>query len=221
MGHLRLKRIPSTHAWDEVVGMMGDNSDVEEIAAASARAMRRALDKALSDPALIHTIYLLANITTAARSRDVPGALRGLGIEIGRTFDLSDLIAGISTAVDRDARRRGNRTDLGEMALHAAASSLARVLAPSLPNLIGPSQKDLVAALAKLGTPIRFAELSRAFYGDLIRRGLEYYTSRIHAQFVGRGRRFESLDSLERFRSALALHCSERTRILEQYSAAW
>ena len=221
MGHVRLRRIPKSRDWTDVVNLMGGGADVIEIAAASAHAMTQAIDNALKDPALTHTTYLLAAIPGAARNRDVYGALHGLGIDVGRNFDLADLVAGIASAVERDSRRRGGRTDLGEMALQAAASSLTQVLAPDLPTLIGTSPRDLVRALSKLGTPSRFAELSRAYYGELIRRGLEYYISRVQARFVRASGPIDSLDALKSFRAALALHCSESTRILEQYSAEW
>ncbi|MFO1171314.1 MAG: hypothetical protein U1E49_10135 [Hyphomicrobiaceae bacterium] len=221
MGHVRLKSIPRSRGWTQVVDLIGGDNDAVRVARAAARAMTKSLDKAISDPALIQTTYLLALIPGAARDRDAYGAIKGLGLDVRQAFDLGDLLAAISMEVDRDARRRGGRTDLGEMALQSAASSLGRAIAPDLPGLMGASHADLVRALAEIDTPDRFAELARSYFGDLIRRGLEYFTARAYAQHVRDGGRFASLSALEQFREALALHCSESTLILEQYAKDW
>lgn len=221
MGHVRLKKLPKSLWWDQVVELLDDGGSVEELARATFLAMDRALAAATKDPALTQTLLLLAALPGAARQSDYVGALRDLGISAGAEPTLLDTLAGFERAVDREARRAGGRTDLGEMALLAAASSLTTVLTPELPALFGTTSRDLQAALAKLDTPDRFARLSRTFFADVMQRSLEYYLSRAYARHTGPGEMFASIGDQDAFRSGLSEHCFQTALIVEQYSAEW
>jgi hypothetical protein len=221
MGHQRLKKLPRSLWWDQVVELLDDGGSPGEIAGATARAIDQSLADAMRDPALAEALLLLATVPGAARQEDYAGALKGLGVSAGLNPTLIDLLAGIDRAVDREARMRGNRTDLGEMAQLAVASSLTNALTPSLPKLFGTTPEDVKAALSKLDTPDRFAKVSRAFFADLMQRTLEYYLSRTYARFVGPGQAFASLAAQEDFRTALGEHCYQTALILEKYSADW
>jgi hypothetical protein len=221
MGHQRLKKLPRSRWWDQVVELLDDGGSAVEIAGATARAIDAALALAARDPALTEAVLLLATVPGAARQPDYVRALGNLGVSAGASPSVVSLLAGVDRAIDREARMRGNRTDLGEMAQLAAASSLANALTPDLPKLFGTTPEDVRGALAKLDTPDRFAKLSRAFFADLMQRSLEYYLSRTYARFIGPGQSFASLAAHEDFRTALSEHCYETALILEQYSADW
>ena len=221
MGHVRLKKLPKSQWWDQVVELLDDGGSVDELATATAQAMDRALAGANRDPALTHVALLLASLPGAAREADYIGALSALGINAAAAPSLLDTLAGFERAVDREARRSGGRTDLGEIAQVAAASSLTKIVVPDLPSLFGTTAGDVQAALAKLDTPDRFARLSRTFFADLMFRSLEYYLSRAYAQNIGPRETFASLAAQEVFRSALAEHCYQTALIVETYSADW
>lgn len=221
MGHVRLKTLPKSLWWDQVVELLDDGSTVDEIAPASALAMDEALGSAIRDPALTQAALLLASLPGAARQADFASACRAIGINAGAEPSLLDTLAGFERAVDREARMRGGRTDLGEIAQLAAASSLTRCVTPDLPSLFGTTPRDVKAALAKLDTPERFAKLSRTFFADLMQRSLEYYLSRTYAQHIGPSESFASLAEQDVFRSALSAHCYEAALIVEEYSANW
>jgi hypothetical protein len=221
VGHQRLKRLPRSLWWDQVVELLGDGGSVEEIAAASARAIDDALANASRDPALTEAVLLLASLPGAARQEDFARALRTIGISARAEPSLLDALAGFEQAVDREARLRGGRTDLGEIAQLAAAHSLSETIVPTLPALFGTTAADVQAALARLDTPDRFARLSRAFFADLIHRSLEYYLSRTYAKHIGPVETFRTLAEQETFRNALAVHCYESALIVEQYAGDW
>lgn len=221
MGHIRLKKLPRTQFWDQVVELLDDGGSVEELATATARAMDRALVGASRDPALNQAVLLLASLPGAARQPDYIAALRALGVNAGAAPSLLDTLSGFERAVDREARRDGGRTDLGEIVQLAAASSLTKIVTPDLPSLFGPTARDVQTALARLDTPDRFARLSRTFFSDLMRRSLEYYLSRAYAQHIGARETFTSLAGQEAFRDALAAHCYEAALIIQKYSAEW
>ena len=221
MGHQRLKSIPRSREWEHVVELLGDGGAAAEIAGASADAINRDLKSAAKDPALTEVAFLLATIPGAAREKDAAQALRDLGIAAGPKFTLLQLVSAIDRAVDRQARGSITRTDLGELAGLAAASSLTNALSPDLPTLFGTTSADLQAALTKLDSPARFGKLARTFFADLTQRSLEYYLSRAYARFVGPGETFASLAEQIAFRDALREHCYESAVILEQYAAEW
>ena len=58
----------------------------------------------------------------------------------------------------------GKRSDLGEMAQHAASETLASLAGYELPTLFGPSASDVQQALSKLATSDRFSIVARDFF---------------------------------------------------------
>ena len=221
MGHARLKDLPRSLWWDQVVELLDDGGSVDEIADATSVAMDRALAHAVRDPALAHVVLLLASLPGAARQDDFVSACRAIGVNPGVTPSLLDILSGLEQAVDREARLSGSRTDLGEIAQLAAASSLAKIITPDLPSLFGTTSRDVQVALAKLDTPQQFARLSRTFFADLLYRSLEYYLSRTYARNIGSRETFSNLSAQEEFRHALSEHCYQSALIIETYSEEW
>lgn len=221
MGHVRLKTFPKGRSWSQVVELLDEGASAAEIAAASARAANGEFSKAESDPALRHVVWLLSQLPAAARSANYVGALNSLGLHASAAPSLMGLLAAFERAVDHEARKRGGRTDLGEMAQLAAAASLARGIAPDLPSISETTATDVQSAIGKLGSPDRLTRLWRNFFAELTQRSLEYYLSRIYASHVGPGEAFASIDDQAEFRSALEGHCHETALIVERYAAEW
>ena len=101
-----------------------------------------------------------------------------------------DVAAAFSDAVDRHARDRGGRTDLGEMAQMAAVESLTATVGPTLPSLFEPGPAEVQRAIGRLAGGDRFSALARAFFARLTERSLDYYLSRELANHIGPGERF-------------------------------
>jgi hypothetical protein len=83
-----------------------------------------------------------------------------------------DVAAAFSGAVDRYARDRKGRTDLGEMAQMAAVESLTAIVGPTLPSLFGATTEDVQRAIGRLAGGDRFSTLSREFFARLTQRSL-------------------------------------------------
>src|SRR5262249_50310235 len=115
----------------------------------------------------------------------------------------------------------GGRTDLGELAQHAAAESLASVAGSELPSLFGPTPEDARLALGKLAAPDRFARLARDFFARLVRRHLDYYLSREVSDHIGPGRGIGSIGAHTDFNAALEQHCREASRVVEAFAGGW
>jgi hypothetical protein len=145
MGHIRLPTLPKTRKWEHVVGLIAGGADVERIAAASADAAEHGLERASQDQGLARAFWLLTQFPQAARQSDFSDQLKRLGLEVSSKPTLLEIVGAFTNAVDRYVRTRGNRSDLGEMAQHAAAETLTTLVGRELPGLFGPSAGDVHA----------------------------------------------------------------------------
>jgi hypothetical protein len=213
--------LPATRKWQQVVALLSRDAGTEDIAAASAEAAEVSLEHARQDPALRQSFWLLTQIPLAARSPDYPESLRSLGVGVRDTPSLLETIGAFSAAVDRHVDSSGTRTDLGELAQHTAAESLAAMAGSDLPSLFGPTPEDARLALGKLAAPDRFAKLARDFFARLTQRHLDYYLSRALSNYVGPGHSIGSIDGHTAFNAALEQHCREAARIVEAFAGGW
>ena len=209
VGHIRMKRLPASRRWDQVVALLAKGTAPEEVAAASADAADEALRHARNDPALAHSVWLLTQILLAARAPDFVVAAAAIGLDFGKAPGLIELTVAFSDAVDRAARGRPGRTDLGEIARGVAAESLVEVVSRDLPTLFDTTGDDVRLALGKLAAPDRFARLAGDFFARLTQRHLDYYLSRTLSDHVGPGGMPATAADHSAFNAALDLHCRE------------
>lgn len=221
MGHVRLGVLPQTLKWAQVVALLQEGAPLPEVAAASARAAENALKNAVDDPLLDHSVWLLAALPLAARSPGWVDELQELGLESDGPPSLFQLTAAISSALDAGAIDAGGRTDLGEMAQMALIESLIQAVEPQLPSLFTPDPAEVRTALGRLSGGDRFGELARAFFARLTHRSLDYYLSRELANHIGTERRFATDQERRAFDQAMARHCYEAARIVQDYAGDW
>src|SRR5262249_44400875 len=134
---------------------------------------------------------------------------------------LLEIVAAFTSAVDHHVRESGKRSDLGEMAQHAASETLAFLAGRDLPSLFGPTATDVQQALAKLGTSARFSIVARDFFSRLTNRSLGYFLSRELSKHVGPNKRFAAVINRSDFNAALDRHCREASRIIKEFSGGW
>jgi len=221
MGHIRLKRLPSSKPWQQVVALLNGQADIDAIAAQSAEAAEHDLSAAANDPGLVHAFWLLTQIPIAARQTDYLNQLRQIGLQISDNPSLLEITGAFSRAVDEHLKQSGGRTDLGEMAQHAAVESLTTLVGRDLPGLFGPSAQDVQSALRRLGTTDRFSVFARDFFSRVVRKSLGYFLSRELSNHVGRGEKFSSIHEHTAFNEALDLHCREASRIIKEFAGGW
>lgn len=221
MGHIHLRRLSRSRKWNQVVAELRLGADVDRVAALAADAAESGLQAASSDPAFLHAFWLLTQVPLAARGPDFADDLDRLGVRVPNGPSLMDVAAAISAAVDREARYRGGRTDLGEMAQMAAIESLTALVGPNLPSLFEASPSEVQRAIGRFASGDRFAMLAREFFGRLTQRSLDYYLSRELSNHVGAGERFRSDRARSQFDEALDLHCREAARIVESFAGGW
>ena len=105
MGHIRLGRLPATKRWQQVVALLSEGASVEQIAGASAEAAQSSLKHARDDTAVLQSFWLLTQIPLAARSPDFPHSLQRLGLGIGVSPSLFDVLGAFAAAVDRQSEK--------------------------------------------------------------------------------------------------------------------
>jgi hypothetical protein len=215
MGHIRLGRLPRTRKWQEVVGLLGTGATTSEVAAATLHASKGGLERAARDPALVQSFWLLTQLPLCARKADFVKELENVGVSVAAEPTLTELIGGLSDAVDTHMHRRGGRTDLGEMAQLGAAESLTGVLSERTTSLFGSTAEDVRRELSRLGTPSNFSLLARDFFARLTERYLTYFLSRELSNQLG------SIHANRQFREALSLHCKQASKIVERFAADW
>jgi hypothetical protein len=222
MGHIRLGTLPKTQKWNQVVSLIALGADVERIAAASADAAEHGLERASQDEGLAHAFWLLTQIPQAARHSNFSERLWELGLTgLSSRPTLFEIVAAFTRAIDGHVRERGKRTDLGEMAQHAASDTLASLAGRDLPSLFAPTASDVQRALAKLGTSDRFSIVARDFFSRLTSRSLGYFLSRELSKHVGPNKRFAAVGDHSDFTDALDLHCRQASRIIKEFSGGW
>jgi hypothetical protein len=197
-----------------VVGLLGTGAATPEVAAATLEASKGGLESAARDPALVQSFWLLTQLPLCARKADFVKELENVGVSVAAEPTLTELIGGLSDAVDTHIHRTGGRTDLGEMAQLGAAESLTRALTQRA-SLFGSTAEDVRRELSQLGTPRNFSVLARDFFARLTERYLAYFLSRELSN------QLKSVDANRQFREALSLHCKQASKIVERFAADW
>jgi hypothetical protein len=176
---------------------------------------------AAGDPAVRAAFFLLTQIPLAARKEHFVPELRALGLKLSDRPSLVEIVSALADAVDRQARRKAGRTDIGEIAQLAAAESLNAIAGRELPRLFGTPPESVRNVLAGLATVKQFSVLARDFFARLTRRHLDYYLSRELSKHVGINSRFQTIREHKQFEEALDLHCRETSRIIKEFSGEW
>jgi hypothetical protein len=189
--------------------------------ASAADAAETSLQGASDDPDFIHAFWLLTQIPLAARGPAFAEDLRRLGLEVPDQPSLMDVAAAFSWAVDKSARQRGGRSDLGEMAQMAAVESMTATVGPTLPSLFEPAPEEVQRAFGRFSGGDRFSTLAREFFARLTQRCLDYYLSRELSNHIGHGARFRDDRARSEFDGALDQHCREASRIVEAFAGGW
>jgi len=232
MGHYRLGDIPKTQSWTNVVasvtgarrsgagtgGLSG--TSVAGIAEQTLDAAQAGLDRAIEDAGFRYTFFLLTQIVLAARASNWQEALRDLGIHLEDESGIFDFTAEVQDVIDDHVLRRGESTDVSEMAQQAAGAALAALAGSESRTLFGSGSAELQDAVRTLSTKTGFSRLGQHFFGNFMSRFLNFYLSRVTAGRVG-GDRLRQVGELTRFNQSLDDHCHQSARIVRDFCGQW
>lgn len=231
MGHQRLGDIPKTQKWQNVVAKVaGDGLGaasvvlqpdvIQEIASETLTAAEGGLLKAIDDPGLRYTFYLLTQIVLAAREPQWLARLDTLGIHLTDDSSLFDLTSEVQAVIDDHLLSRGGSSDISEIAQQAAGEAIAKLAGPKSVTLFGAGSDELQDALRELSTKVGFSRLGQRFFGGFMARFLNFYLSRITAT-QSSGPRLQQIGDLTKFNEALDTHCHQSARIVHDFCGEW
>ena len=84
----------------------------------------------------------------------------------------------VTERLDVVARSAASRTDFGELAARALATTLTRTIGDALPGLLEATPEDVQAAARRYSWSRGISELSRKFFGTLVAQTLSYWLDR-------------------------------------------
>lgn len=221
MGHLRVGRLPNTHRWRQIVGLIAGEASAASVADATMEAAERGMEIAARDEGLRHTLWLLSHITLAARQEDFAKALGQIGVSVPEGPSVFDIVGGFSEAVDKHLRATGGRTDIGEMSQMAAAETLTALGTAESKRLYETSPEDVKDAIRKFSTKLGFSTLAHDFFARLTQRYLMYHLSRELSNHVGPGRRFRDISEHREFIDQLNTTCRQAAVIVREFAGGW
>jgi hypothetical protein len=221
MGHIHLGVLPGTVPWKRVVSLLDEGATDDHVIAASAEAAERELTAAARDPVYVEAVRLLLVLPLCARADNFGEALREAGIGVRDRPELIDLIGAVTQRLDTVRRHSASRTDLGEIAGRALASTLSVGIGDQLPGLFSATPDDVQATARKLSWSKGIAAWLRLFYARLVADSLSYWLDRTLAERIGDGQRFAGVGQRDAFDSAVYFHAQEATRIIQEFSGGW
>lgn len=230
MGHTRLGTIPKSRKWVSVVGAIQASAegtpqpapgpDVAEVASRALDAAEAGLDRAINDPGLAYSVYLLTQLALASRDQNWLVQLRTLGIDLPSEPTPMDLATEFQRAVDDHLVEQHGYSDVSEMAQGAVGEVLVELISPSASTLFGNKAEDLQRSVRSLSTKGGFARLSQGVFGRFMARFLNFYLSRVTASQLGSGPLLQ-IGDLTQFNGLLEQHCNETARVVRDFAGEW
>jgi len=221
MGHIRLGQLPKTRNWVKVVDLLRVTDDPARIANEVGKAADRGLEFSKRDPGLAMVLSMLMKTVIAATNKDFAGALQDLNITVPKETSLLDIVSGFDAALDKGLRRRGQRSDIAELARHSAVDALMDICKSETGSLFGVSSQQTQEQLRKYATTERFGHVGQNFFGKFLYRFLDYHLSRELPNHIGPNKLFSNISACERFKENLALHCHQSARIVREFIGCW
>jgi hypothetical protein len=237
MGHIRLGAVPKSQPWQAVVrtlaaqpsvgtirrspaGLGAGGVDTASVAAATLDAAGAALNRAVDDPGVRYTFYLLTQVVLATRTKDWVTSLRRVGIALRSSATIFDLASAFQEAVDQHIVELGTHSDFSELAQKAAGEALCDLASDKATTLFGDSGEELRQAVRTLSTKTGFSQLGQRFFGRFLAYFLNFYVSRISAGEVG-SRALPSLGAISKLDRGLIQHCDQSAAILHDFAGEW
>lgn len=221
MGHNTLGIIPGNKSWRDVVALLSEHAPNPAVIAASAKAAEADLLRAANDPVYVEAVRLLLNIPLAARADDFGQALRDVDLSVSNKPELIELLIAATERLDLVRSTSGARSDMGELAARALASTLTSEIGDALPGLFGSTPEDVQAIAKRLSWSKGISEWTRSFFGHLLSGTLSYWLDRTLDDHIGPGQRFTDITHRDRFDQELDHYASEATRIIKEFSGGW
>jgi hypothetical protein len=221
LGHNRLGRLPRTHRWKNVIALLEQSAGVPEIAHASFNAASTGLQRVAKDAGFVTALSSVFDFIDAVQSQDPSATLKAKGISV---FDESTVLSyavGLRERIDKNLRKVGARSDLGELTQNAFTEVLVKTVAASQKDLFGSTTGNVQKSLKQEFSGQKLTAVMHDFFATFTKRYLSYYLSRELANHTGPGRAFRNLDAHSEFSKAFDLYVRQSVRIADEFTPEW
>ena len=222
MGHIRLGVLPKYPKWRQVIGLLDDEHvPASQVADKVLDGVQAVLAGESAQSCVGYCVWLLAQLTQAARSSDFGGAIAELGIHVTQNTNAMEFLAKTSQVATRQLSDLTPRTAVNNIAGLAFRESLTHTIGIQATTLFGAGLADVGRAFEKYSSSKQFSVLLHVYLTAFLRRILLFVVDKEIAKHVGPGSRFEDIEDLREFGGALEVFASQTSRIVDEFSGGW
>ncbi len=221
MGHNRLRKLPRTYRWNQVVELLNTEGDVSAIVEASMAAAGHGLQKIGHDAGFVHTLTAIFKLVEAASSSDFEQALHDNGFSVPKDASLFDITSTFKEKVDTDLNRFRCKSDVAEITQNAFTETLIGYVLTDSPSLFAETASSVQRRLQNHLTGTRFKGMMHEFFSAVTSRYLSYYLSRELSNHVSPTERFSNTTAHQEFNKAFDLYVRQAVRIADEFTPGW
>ena len=222
MGHIRLGVLPKYRRWKEVMALLDDDeAPVSSIADKVLDNSRGVLASPSAQASVGYCIWLLAQLTLAARGDDFNTTLAGLGVKVSEEMSAAEFL-GMASRISTDyISTLTPHTAFNNLASLALREALTKTVGIQATTLFGAGIADVQLALRHYSSQSQFSKLLHVYFSAFLSRTLRYILDKEVANHLGPGMRFGSLQALDAFEGELDTFAGQTTRIVDEFSGGW
>jgi len=222
MGHIRLGILPKHHRWQELIRYLDDpDISTSDVAGKVIDNSKDILARDSVQSVLGYCVWFLAQLTLAARKRDLETTLAQLGLQVTQSTSAAEFLAQVSEVTSCHISAVAPYTALNTMAGLSLREALTRTVGIQATTLFGAGLLDVQLALKKYSTQKQFASLLHFFFTAFLRRTLQFVIEKEIANHLGPDRRLTDVNDLADFDAALEVFASQTSRIVDEFSGGW
>lgn len=223
MGHLRLGRLPKTHRWLRVIGILtGESVKADELSKATLHAAQAQLRELASDESFSYPFWLLVRLSWASRSDDFARALADLGIPATTDTPGLTFVSMVADRVRAESAPDQGRTAFGQIASLALTRTLNEEFKSGQYGLFDSTTGTLQQSIRELSKQSHFERASQRYFGDFLGRTLTYFIDRESANSLGASRGgLATVGDTQRLMVDIDRHAHESALILRKFAGDW
>lgn len=222
MGHIRLGRIPKTKQWKNLFRLLeGSGVDPDALAREVSSAAQTTLLSSEANPAAHYCFWLLTRLAAASRAKDFCQELTKIGIKAEAARSGVELLAAISSASEKEVRRRGTGSVLDQVAELAFRETLSHRIAENSHGLFGSGIEEVQSACREISTQKAFGRVAGEFFARFLSRSIKLVVDKEISNHIGPGKALTSTESAVQLGRDVDRYCSETSQIVQDFAGGW
>lgn len=222
MGHIRLGVLPKKTPWMSIMRQFADaDTPVSDLSNTVLDNTDELFASKASQICVGYCVWLLAQLTQAAKKDDFISSLDELGIYVREEAKATEFLARIAGESSKRLSSIEPRTAINNIAGLALRETLTHTVGLYANTLFNTGVDDIQNALRKYSTQRQFSNLLHLFFASFISRTLRFVFDKEIANQVGPGKRFENIQELEYFERELETFANQTARMIDTFSGGW